>query len=437
MEIIKDIAVDLYQTLPLTILAAKQGDTGRGFRATITAGDEIPDFSSATIAVYIKKPDGTKIYNACTADGNVITGELTNQALAVPGEAEVELQMQAGDDILSTPIFTLLVLPSNIDDSAIESQDEFDALQTALSQLSDYNAINTLPLVNAPSAVTSLADAFEAQPNHRIAYFRCSSVTTDKAPGAQNAGVLSYRYYGSAAYGAQLSFSAVGLYVRACSSGTWSDWFKIQTNEGLTGNRAVVTNGSGILQTSAVTATELGRLSGVTANVQTTLTGLRTDLTTEQGKVSTLQGQMTTAQGDITDLQGDMTTAQGDITDLQDAVTPIGTLVEDSKTTFSVTGGSWETACTLSLGAGTWQINGFFSISIGQSGQFATAQIVGASSGSVSYMRSTAYAPANIVASSCLGGVSVLAATTNVQMNVYSTAAVSLQQVRLEAVRIK
>lgn len=132
MEIIKDIAVDLYQTLPLTILAAKQGDTGRGFRATITAGDEIPDFTGATIAVYIKKPDGTKIYNACTADGNVITGELTNQALAVPGEAEVELQAQAGNDILSTPIFTLRVLPSNIDDTAIQSSNEFTELRRAL-----------------------------------------------------------------------------------------------------------------------------------------------------------------------------------------------------------------------------------------------------------------------------------------------------------------
>lgn len=132
MTIYAETTVDLYQRLPLTIITAKQGDTGRGFLATITAGDEIPDFSGATVAVYIKKPDGTKIYNACTADGNVITGELTNQALAVPGDAEVELQAQDGGDILSTPIFTLRVLPSNIDDTAIQSSNEFTELRRAL-----------------------------------------------------------------------------------------------------------------------------------------------------------------------------------------------------------------------------------------------------------------------------------------------------------------
>lgn len=230
MTIYAETTVDLYQRLPLTIITAKQGDTGRGFRATITAGDEIPDFSGATVAVYIKKPDGTKIYNACTADGNVITGELTNQALAVPGDAEVELQAQDGGDILSTPVFILRVLPSNIDDTAIESSDEFDALQTAMTTLATYDTINELPLVNMPAAKTSLADAFDAQGNNKIAYFRCSSITTDRAPGAQNAGVLSFKYSsGSGSYGCQLSMSGAGLYVRTCWASTWSAWAQLAT----------------------------------------------------------------------------------------------------------------------------------------------------------------------------------------------------------------
>lgn len=231
--IIHTVTVNLDRQLPLSIVTAKQGDTGHSVVITLETQFETYDFETADAKIYIKKPDGTKIYNTAlnNGDGSFIVA-LTNQALAVKGDAQAELQLtstEAPTEWISTPVFILRVLPSNIDDTAIESTDEFDALQTALSQLSTYNSINTLPLVNAPNAVESLADAFDAQPNHRIAYFRCSSVTTDKAPGAQNAGVLSWRYYGSAAYGCQLSFSAAGLYLRTCSLGTWSAWAKLAT----------------------------------------------------------------------------------------------------------------------------------------------------------------------------------------------------------------
>lgn len=132
MTIYAEITVDLYQRLPLSIITAKQGDTGRGAIVTVTAGDTVPDFTGASVNIYIKKPDGTKIYNACTVADNVITVDFTNQTLAVPGDAEAELQAILGDDILSTPIFTLRVLPSNIDDTAIQSSNEFTELRRAL-----------------------------------------------------------------------------------------------------------------------------------------------------------------------------------------------------------------------------------------------------------------------------------------------------------------
>ena len=78
MTIYEETTVDLYQKLPLTIITAKQGDTGRGAIVTLTAGDTVPDFSGATVTMYIKKPDGTKVYNSCTAVDNVVTCEFTN-----------------------------------------------------------------------------------------------------------------------------------------------------------------------------------------------------------------------------------------------------------------------------------------------------------------------------------------------------------------------
>lgn len=227
------VTVNLDRQLPLAIVTAKQGDTGHTVQIFPETQFETYDMNTADAKIYIKKPDGTKIYNTAVnnGDGSFIVA-LTNQALAVKGDAQAELQLTSTEnpsEWISTPVFILRVLPSNIDDTAIESQDEFDALQTALSQLSTYNSISELPLVNTPNAKASLANAFIAQGNHKIAYFRCSSVTTDKAPGAQNAGVLSYKYSSSSDYGAQLSFSAAGLYLRTCSSGTWSAWAKLAT----------------------------------------------------------------------------------------------------------------------------------------------------------------------------------------------------------------
>lgn len=226
MELVKRITVDLFNPYPLPVMNAKQGDTGRGFEVELRAGSD-PFNVSGTVNIYIQKPDGTKIYNSCTASDNIVSGTFTNQALAVAGDAYAELQANDDGDIISTPIFIVKVLPSNIDDEAIESEDEFTALETAIATLSAYDAINTLPLNTVPTAVTSLATAFDGQNNHRIAYFRVSSSTSDKAPGANNAGVLSWRYYGADAYGCQLSFSAAGLYVRTCSAGTWGDWAKL------------------------------------------------------------------------------------------------------------------------------------------------------------------------------------------------------------------
>lgn len=228
------VTVSLDRQLPLSIVTAKQGDTGRAVVITVETQYETYDIETATAVLYVKKPDGTKIYNTCinNGDGTFIVG-LTNQCLAVAGDAQAELQLtstEAPTEWISTPVFILRVLPSNIDDTAIESSDEFDALQTAMTTLATYDTINELPLVNMPSAKTSLADAFDAQGNNKIAYFRCSSITTDSAPGAQNAGVLSFKYSsGSGSYGCQLSLSGAGLYVRTCWASTWSAWAQLAT----------------------------------------------------------------------------------------------------------------------------------------------------------------------------------------------------------------
>lgn len=157
----------------------------------------------------------------------------------------------------------------------------------------------------------------------------------------------------------------------------------------LTSSKVLVSNSSGKVAASSVTATELGYLSGASENIQTALTAIGTIETT--GTVSS----------------------------------------------YSLTSGSWVSVCNLTLAPGVWQINGYFSIALGQSGSYVSAQVVGATSSSYEYMRQTTYAPANIVASGCVSGCFELSASTQLDLKLYSGANVDLQQIRLDAVRIR
>lgn len=130
------VTVNLDRQLPLAIVTAKQGDTGRAVTITVETQYETYDIETADAVIYIKKPDGTKIYNTCVNNGDgTFTVALTNQCLAVKGDAQAELQLtstEAPTEWISTPVFILRVLPSNIDDTAIQSSNEFTELRRAL-----------------------------------------------------------------------------------------------------------------------------------------------------------------------------------------------------------------------------------------------------------------------------------------------------------------
>lgn len=135
MEIITPINVPLSSLSAVPIVYLKQGDTGRSIQATlIQHGIEWP-LDNNTIRIYVKKPDGTKVYKDCQVSDGSITVEFDNQMTAVAGDAQIEFQASGSDGIVSTPIVIARILPTNIDDSAIESANEFTALETALAQV--------------------------------------------------------------------------------------------------------------------------------------------------------------------------------------------------------------------------------------------------------------------------------------------------------------
>ena len=144
MKLYYPITVDLYKPYPLPLVEAQQNNIGRGVLVTLTAQGAVITPTGESIQLYAKKPDGTISYLACTLTGSQIECDFTNQMLALPGTVEVELQMIGGapgaETEITTPIFAVKVNPSNVDDSAIESQDEFPALVTALAEVAELKA---------------------------------------------------------------------------------------------------------------------------------------------------------------------------------------------------------------------------------------------------------------------------------------------------------
>lgn len=141
MRLYFPLDVDLYNPSPMPVMEAQQNNIGRGALVTLKANGAFVSLEGESVQLYAKKPDGTISYLPCTIIGSQIQCDFTNQMLALPGMVQVELQMIGGtsgnETEITTPIFCVKVNPSNVDDSVIESQDEFPALVTALAELAD------------------------------------------------------------------------------------------------------------------------------------------------------------------------------------------------------------------------------------------------------------------------------------------------------------
>lgn len=215
MQIITPINIDLINVSPLPIINLKQGDTGRGILVTVTANGNVCEFTTETVNIYIKKPDGTMIYNACTIQDGKIKAMFTNQALAVPGKIPVELEVISESDRLSTPIAIANILPSNIDSDAIESSNEFTALTQALQQVTESTtaanqaaqAANTAAS-NANSAAQAANEAAESVTEAKEAAESAASAANTAAGAANTAARQANTAAGNANSAAQAANTA-------------------------------------------------------------------------------------------------------------------------------------------------------------------------------------------------------------------------------------
>ncbi|WP_333678424.1 hypothetical protein [Muricomes intestini] len=118
-------------------IEAVQGDSGRTLKCIIT-DMTIP--AGAVARIYAVKPSGSEVYNDCTISENTVEIELTTQLLAETDITRCQVQISYIGKTVTSFEFAIDVKRSLISGSAIESTDEFTALEAALQQAQGLNA---------------------------------------------------------------------------------------------------------------------------------------------------------------------------------------------------------------------------------------------------------------------------------------------------------
>lgn len=131
-----EINKDLYNPIQV-----KQGDNSRYLLFNLLDNGVPFSLENKTVRVYGLKPDGTKVFNNLTiinAAKGLAELQLTTQMLIKPGCLKLELVVYEATDVLSTTKFDIDIIASIRDDEAIESTNEFSALNLALAKADEY-----------------------------------------------------------------------------------------------------------------------------------------------------------------------------------------------------------------------------------------------------------------------------------------------------------
>lgn len=145
---------------------AKAGEhASRKIIATIFKDNEVfTPPSGATAALRAQSESGTKFYNACTISGCEIEYELGSNMLASACFISCEIVViGVNNEVLCSPGFDIYVEDILFSDAVVEQEDEFTALTTALSRVSNIEASEAgrVSAENARVAAETLREAAE------------------------------------------------------------------------------------------------------------------------------------------------------------------------------------------------------------------------------------------------------------------------------------
>lgn len=153
MKNIQNLTIDINKK-PFQTITANVGEVASRFiRITILENNIPADLTGVTAYLYVKKADGTKVFNSVTVENakqGIVLAELTSQVLSVPGLARLTLLLTKDGAKLASKQIIVTVDESSIDEEAMQSTNEFNALTDALKKVNnidnklDKNSILTM-----------------------------------------------------------------------------------------------------------------------------------------------------------------------------------------------------------------------------------------------------------------------------------------------------
>ena len=142
MKNIQNLTIDINKK-PFQTITANVGEVASRFIKITILENNIPaDLTGVTAYLYAKKADGTKVFNSVKVEDakqGIVLAELTSQVLAVPGLVKLTLLLTKDGAKLASKQIIVTVDESNVDEDAIQSSNEFNALTNALIDINNVN----------------------------------------------------------------------------------------------------------------------------------------------------------------------------------------------------------------------------------------------------------------------------------------------------------
>lgn len=120
MIISREVDINVNRYGLRVVIPVVQYDSGRQIIFNIVDA-ELP--SGCTSNIFIRKPSGKSVYNACTVSGNKVTVTLTNQSLSEYGFNDAQIQIIKGEEVVTSFSFILEVKQSDADNAVISKSE--------------------------------------------------------------------------------------------------------------------------------------------------------------------------------------------------------------------------------------------------------------------------------------------------------------------------
>ena len=161
MKNIQNLTIDINKK-PFQKITANVGEVASRFiRITILENNMPADLTGVTAYLYAKKTDGTKVFNSVKVEDakqGIVLAELTSQVLAVPGIARLTLLLTKDGAKLASKQIIVTVDESAIDEDAIQSSNEFNALADALKKVNNILFRSIYRFNTVVKKIKSMAD---------------------------------------------------------------------------------------------------------------------------------------------------------------------------------------------------------------------------------------------------------------------------------------